>query len=198
MEVVIKKQDADLQVVYGEVYAPLVPDSDGDFMTPVEVRKMAHKFMMNMRNDAVDTQHDNDKNGSFVVESFVTEKGDKDYLPEAWVVGVYVPDPDMWEKVKKGEINGFSFQGMVKSREMTVEVELPDVVEGMTDKSEGHDHKYVVDFADDGTFLGGYTKPDNSGHAHTIERGTITSKAVDSGGNEHTHRYSFNELIRIV
>lgn len=198
MEVVIKKQDADLQVVYGEVYAPMVPDSDGDFMTPVEVRKMAHKFMMNQRNDAVDTQHDNDKNGSFVVESFVAGKNDTDYLPEAWVVGVYVPDPDMWGKVKKGEINGFSFQGMVKSRDMTVEVELPDVLEGPTEKAEGHEHVFVIDFDDDGKFLGGYTKPDDSGHTHTIERGTVTSKADDANGKEHTHRYSFNELIRIL
>ena len=41
----IRKTDDELQIVYGEVYAPNVPDVHGEFMTPVEVRKMAHRFL---------------------------------------------------------------------------------------------------------------------------------------------------------
>jgi hypothetical protein len=41
----IKKQDDALQVVWGEVYAPGFPDSQGDFMTAETVREMAWRFM---------------------------------------------------------------------------------------------------------------------------------------------------------
>ena len=41
----ISKLDHELQVVYGEVYAPGFPDSQGDFMTRETIREMAFEFM---------------------------------------------------------------------------------------------------------------------------------------------------------
>ena len=117
-ECLIKRTDDELQIVYGEVYAPNIPDVHGEFMTPVEVRKMAHRFMQKRILNAVDTNHDNELNGSYIVESFVVdEEGDDSiYLSGAWVIGMHVPDPEVWEAVKSGEINGFSMEAFVVSQ----------------------------------------------------------------------------------
>ena len=40
----ISKVDAELQIVYGEVYAPDFPDSQGDYMSRETIREMAFEF----------------------------------------------------------------------------------------------------------------------------------------------------------
>ena len=40
---VVKSEEQ--QIVYGEVYAPNRPDAQGEYMTAVEIRKMAHEFI---------------------------------------------------------------------------------------------------------------------------------------------------------
>ena len=192
MECLIRKTDDELQIVYGEVYAPNVPDVHGEFMTPVEVRKMAHLFMTKQILDQCDTNHDNNLNGSVVVESFIAREDDVIYIPEAWVIGMHVPDPVMWEAIKSGEINGFSMEAFVHMREKVIEIEVPDVLGGVTVEANGHSHRYTVRFDDDGNFLGGSTAQD-AGHSHKILRGTITEEA-----NGHTHRYSIAEEVNVV
>lgn len=191
-ECMIRKTDDELQIVYGEVYAPNVPDVHGEFMTPVEVRKMAHVFMAKGIVKAVDTNHDNELNGSVVVESFVAREDDTIFLPEAWVVGVHVPDTTLWAAIKSGEINGFSIEALVHLKQKIIEVEIPDVIKGETAKADDHEHRFEVRFDDEGNYLGGQTDTVN-GHSHAIFRGTVTEPA-----NGHTHRYSFAELVRVV
>lgn len=192
MECLIRKTDDELQIVYGEVYAPNVPDVHGEFMTPVEVRKMAHRFMTKQILDHCDTNHDNKANGSMVVESFIAREDDSIYIPEAWVIGMHVPDPVMWEKIKSGEINGFSMEALVQMKEKVIEIELPEVLGGVTVEANGHTHQFTVRFDDDGNFLGGSTAM-STGHVHKISRGTITDEA-----NGHTHRYSIAEEVNVV
>ncbi len=72
----IRKFDEDLQIVYGEVYAPSgVPDSQGDVMSAEAIRKMAHKFLADMRVDQIDINHDHSMTGANVVESFIARRG---------------------------------------------------------------------------------------------------------------------------
>lgn len=191
-ECLIKKLDDELQIVYGEVYAPNVPDVHGEYMTPVEVRKMAHNFMRSQRVDRVDTNHDNELNGSMIVESFIAAADDEVYIPESWVVGMHVPDPEMWAKIKSGEINGFSMEALVRLAEYEIEIEIPEELTGTTSETERHTHTFVVRFDDEGNFLGGTTS-DDAGHSHEILRGTVTETT-----NGHTHRYSFAEMVRLV
>lgn len=188
----IRKTDDELQIVYGEVYAPNVPDVHGEFMSPVEVRKMAHRFMTKGILQAVDTNHDNELNGSMVVESFVAREDDPIFLSEAWVIGMHVPDNDMWTKIKNGEINGFSIEALVHLAEKVVELEIPEVLQGETSEADGHTHRFEVKFDDEGNFMGGLTSNDG-GHRHEIRRGTVTEAA-----DGHTHRYSIAELMRIT
>lgn len=200
MECLIKKTDDELQIVYGEVYAPNVPDVHGEFMTPVEVRKMAHKFLATGdRVRKVDTNHDNEANGSVIVESFIAGEDDLVYIPEAWVVGMHVPDSAVWAKIKSGDINGFSLEALVHLKKKIIEVEMPDVVQGVTavkaddDPDTGHTHRFEVHFDEEGKFQGGQTSTDD-GHFHLINKGTVTEPGPDG----HTHRYSVAEQTTVI
>ena len=181
------------QIVYGEVYAPNRPDAQGEYMTREHIRKMAHEFLRSGKMASIDVMHDNKVvKGCCVVESFVAEDNNTDYIPGSWVVGVHVPDTDLWGRIKKGEINGFSMEAMVTRHDREVDVEIPPVVTGLTSKSEGHEHRFFVTYDDHGQFKGGVTDTVN-GHFHQIVAGTHTQKT-----DGHNHRFSSVDNIRIV
>lgn len=186
-----RKFDNDKQIAYGEVYAPNVPDSQGDFMTAEEIEKMAHGFLREGRVTNIDTEHDLEDNGCVVVESFVARKGDPDFTEGAWVMAVHVPDATMWDDVKKGEFGGFSMYGKAVREPRIIEVEVPDdgILKGETFEAEDHQHLYALKFSEEGVFLGGVTDEVN-GHSHEIKKGTVTELA---GETEHRHRFSFME-----
>lgn len=188
--VTITKADAEMQIVYGEVYVPGVPDSHNEYMTQESVYKAAHGFLKNHNVHNVDKQHDNMPTGAYVVESFIARKGDPDFIEGSWVVGVHIPDADLWEQVKKGELNGFSLQALVTKTLQEVEVTIPEMMEGETEAAEdGHTHRFVAKFDDDGSFVGGETDSVD-GHTHTIVKGTRTEES-----NDHHHRFAFVELM---
>lgn len=113
--------------VVGVVYEPLAEDSDGEFMTEVEIEKAAHWFMKYGRN--VDEQHDYKPNPNCdVVESWIahedTEIGGQAVKKGTWLAKIEVRDVDVWDKIEKHEINGFSFAGL--ARVGTVDVDLSE------------------------------------------------------------------------
>lgn len=183
-----KKADDELQIVWGEVYVPDIPDSDGDFMVRDEIRKMAHDFIRGGRQAMVDVQHDNQLYGSAVVESFIVRDDDTLFIPGSWVVGVHIPSDEIWGQVKKGELNGFSMQADARRVRTQVAVSLPDdgIVKGDTSETAGHSHRFEVVFDEKGNFVGGKTDS-VGGHVHQIKRGTVTEPA---GIDDHTHRFA--------
>lgn len=182
------------RIVFAELYAPMIPDHDNEYMDAEGIRKMAYKFMKAMKLDQIDRQHTNElSTGAGIVESFIARKGDPLFIEGSWVVGVHIPDDGDWDKVKKGEINGFSMEAMVSMEEVEIEVDVPPIIQGTTMKAEdGHDHKFYVSYDDTGKFLGGRTDEIN-GHAHMIRRGTVTEKADD-----HNHRFSHVDDMVII
>jgi hypothetical protein len=187
------KQEGELQIAMGEVYAPNRPDAQGEYMTADQIRKMAHGFLRSGKMASIDVMHGNVvSKGSSVVESYIAGPDDKMFLPGSWVVGVHIPDPVLWAKVKKGEINGFSMEALVTRHEQEVNVEIPPVVSGRTSKSEDHEHQYFVSYDANGVFKGGITNTVN-GHYHTIVAGTHTQSVQG-----HTHRFSSVDNIQIV
>lgn len=197
MSLIIVKSDnpdaPEQHIVMGEVYAP-TPDSVGDYMSREDIQKAAHKFMKDLRLDQVDSQHDNRLvKGAHIVESFIARKGDPNFIEGAWVVAMHIDNPDMWAKIKKGEINGFSLEAMATTTKGEVEVEIPPVISGDTSTNsitkdaapvESHSHQFFVTYDMDGNFLGGSTSR-VQGHSHVIKGGTITETS-----NGHTHRFS--------
>ena len=186
----IKKLDDEEQIVFGEVFAPGFPDSQGDVMSATEVKKMAYNFMQKGLLSNIDTNHSRDPNGSRIVESFIARDNDDTFLPGAWVIGVHVPDKAVWKMVKSGELNGFSLDGMGLRKDTLFEIEMPEILKGETTETAGHVHTFFVKYDQDGNFLGGMTSPALDGHVHQIERGTVTELA-----NGHSHRFSFVEGV---
>jgi Putative phage serine protease XkdF len=186
----ITKLDEELQVAFGEITIPDIPDADGEFMSKQEVRKMAYRFMIKGTPTSIDVQHNNITIQAALVESFIAREEDPDFIASSWVGGVHVADADVWEAIKSGEINGFSIEALVKQKpDQILELIIPEVIKGNTLVSDGHTHKYTIKFDSSGNFLGGSTNKVDD-HTHQIRRATVTEQAVD-----HTHRFSFIELL---
>ncbi len=199
MERKLKLAADEQQIVWGEVYIPDVPDSDGDFMTADSIRDMAYNFLRKSgdgRLGNIDVRHNNKVvKGCSVVESYIARKGDPDgFVPGAWVAGVHIPDKDTWAAIKKGELNGFSMEALVTKTPVEIEMDIPPILSGRTLKhgegDEGHDHEFHVAYDERGNFLGGRTNI-VKGHYHLIKRGTVSEEA---GG----HRHKFAVIDSIV
>lgn len=185
MPLVIKSDTPELQIVYGEVYAPDRLDAQDEFMTRDEIRKMAHEFIRSGKMGQIDVLHNNNiVQGCSVVESFIARDDDPTFIPHSWVVGVHVGDPDLWASIKKGDLNGFSMEALVQRDEQSRSIEIPSVVRGKTTKSEDHEHEFYVSYDNKGNFKGGITNTINA-HYHTIIAGTHTEIAQG-----HSHRFS--------
>lgn len=186
----LTKFDDEQQLVYGEVYAPGFPDSQGDFMTRETIQVMAHDFMRRGLVSKIDVNHSQQESGCYVVESFIARDNDDTFIPGSWVLGVKVPDTQTWSLIKSGELNGFSLDGVGVRVDTVIEVEMPETISGETVESDGHRHRFFVKYDKDGNFLGGRTDRAPDGHWHEILRGTATEL---TGG--HSHRFSFVEGV---
>lgn len=194
---VVVNKDAktpDQRLVYAEVYAPNRPDSDGEYMTAQEIQKMAHAFTARGEMGQIDVMHNNEVvPGVKIVESFIARKGDQDFLEGSWVVGMHVDNDQLWQAIKEDKINGFSMEAMVYRHEREVEIEIPPIVSGSTQKSEdGHVHKFYVSYDDAGHFMGGRTDMVN-GHYHEIRAGTVTELA-----QQHRHKFSAVDDLQVI
>lgn len=185
LPVTICKTDAKRRIVYAEVYRPGMIDTHGDMMQREDVTKMAHRWLSKKNLETrIDTQHDQKSNGSRSVESFVARKGDPDFSEDAWVLGVHIPEDDVWAKVENGELNGFSVEMLVYKQEIEVDVTVdPEHIFKTSDAADGHSHWAVVTCDAMGKIIGGVTSPGPDGHVHQITKGTATSRAEG-----HSHR----------
>ena len=99
------------QIVFGEVYKPDEKDTDGNFMSRETIAKMAHDFLSKQRNAQISKGHSGAKDKGCVVEIFIVREGDPDFKAGSWVVGVHVPDVEVWKSIEAGDITGFSIEG---------------------------------------------------------------------------------------
>lgn len=182
--VTVKSVKADEQIVTGEVYAPYVVDSHGDMMLPDDVKLMAHRFLIGMKNDQIDIQHNNIVIKASVIESFIARDGDPDYNAGAWVLSVKIEDANAWSDIKGGEYSAYSFEALVRREEAVVEMAILNQIFGYTETSLDHEHAFFVKMNDQGKVIGGYTSEAEDGHSHTIMFGTATETT-----EEHSHRF---------
>lgn len=111
----IVKADADNHYVTGIVYEPMVKDSQGNFMTEEEIVKAARWYAKN--GNMVDIQHSfSPLSSASVVESWVAKAdfslGDKAVKKGTWLMTVEIADDNIWSRIEKGEITGFSMGGV--------------------------------------------------------------------------------------
>lgn len=125
----ILKADNETHYVTGIVYEPMVEDTDGNYMTEEEIAKAAHWFMKNA--GKADIQHCFEKAENVeVVESFVA-KSDMEIEGQTikkgtWLMTMEVGDTDVWERIEKGEITGFSMGGKGAYSEVDVDISDPE------------------------------------------------------------------------
>lgn len=128
LECRILKADNDRHVITSVVYEPMKKDAHDNFMTADQIEKAAHWFLKN--GNKVDFQHDfNQAEGCAIVESYIApddmEIGGEPVAKGTWVASIEVQNDDIWDKVQKGEITGFSMGGIGKYAEE--ETDLDDV-----------------------------------------------------------------------
>lgn len=117
-------------MVYGAVLRPDFPiyrnDGENEYyleFTSESIERMARDYMMNYRQGNVTIQHEEYANEVFMVESWIKQDMEKDKsvsvgldksLPiGTWFCGFYVNNNDVWERIKSGELKGFSVEAMI-------------------------------------------------------------------------------------
>ena len=185
--VIFKRKRDDRQIAYGEVYAPMDVDTHGEFMTASDIETLAHKFMLKALSKKIDVNHDNRDGRASAVESFIARTGDPDFTPGAWVLGVKVFDTATWQKIKRGEITGFSMQARVRQIPMVVDMEelAEDQYRGRVNPAadDAHTHDFWVLIDRRGNAVAGQTSEGPDGHTHGIRENNRTDIA---GGHVHT------------
>lgn len=92
------------------------------------VESLARKFMQNGFQNEWSTDHSNDVDGLTVVESWIVSDSnmdktkalnmDSDIGVGDWIVGCYVDNDDVWERVKNGDFGGFSVEAFCNLEEV--------------------------------------------------------------------------------
>jgi hypothetical protein len=182
----IQKQDAINKVEKGIVYTANDVDTDGETMTMDEVQKAAWNFLAQRKEKNIDLQHDWQESGCYVVESYFTEKGDPNFPEHSWVLAVKCTD-EIFKKVEKGELNGFSFGGYSNKFVQRVMLEVAKQIIGETNENlnkdiiPAHKHTFILWYDNDGKLIKGHTDTVQE-HSHKISYGTATDKEA---GHSH-------------
>lgn len=108
------------QIAYGVVLSPYGPDGHGHVIPEDVIEKAAHRYMIFGRQ--IGLFHHGDPIEAYPVESFIAradfelEDGNKDSMVRKgeWILGVYVANPAHWSLFERGEVNGFSIQGLAE------------------------------------------------------------------------------------
>lgn len=121
-------------MVYG---AALIPDKDiyrnngeQEFyisFTKESIEKMSQEFMKEYRQNEVTLDHEEMANDITITESWLVEDPYKDKanalginVPQGtWMIGMKVNQIDVWERVKSGELKGFSVESMISLEEFS-------------------------------------------------------------------------------
>lgn len=106
------------------------------------IEKVARKFNKLKLGDQITLEHGNKTSGIYMVENWIVEHPTKDKsnlygftLPKGTWFSIYSVEenPKVWEKVKQGEFNGFSIEGLFEHKKsdlkLSIEKEINDLTE---------------------------------------------------------------------
>lgn len=111
-----KSGEPERRITLGVVLEPGTEDEQGDVMTPEDIEKAAHQWMI--ESQAAGDMHRAVVKGAKPVESYIapcdftieTADGPETVLKGSWLLAMRWPE-EQWEKVKKGEYTGYSVGG---------------------------------------------------------------------------------------
>ena len=131
-EIEVKLSSDERHICYGPA---LIPNKDiyrnngeNEFyinFTEESIVKMSQEFMKNYKQHEVNLQHEDNVDEVFVAESWIVEDPYKDKanalgfnVPKnTWMIGMKVNNIDTWERVKSGELKGFSVESAIHLEE---------------------------------------------------------------------------------
>lgn len=131
-EVEIKLSSDERHICYGPA---LIPNKDiyrnngeQEFyinFTEESIVKMSQEFLKNYKQHEVNLQHEDNADEVFVCESWIVEDPYKDKanalginVPKGtWMVGMKVNNIEVWDRVKSGELKGFSVESAIRLEE---------------------------------------------------------------------------------
>ena len=110
------------------------------------IKTIYEKFMKNP--NKVNLEHSVDTEGVYLIQSFIknTESGInpvgfEDIENGSWFTAYKVENEDVWQKIKTGELNGFSIEGMFTLLDTDIDIEQefkkdnePDEMEALIDE----------------------------------------------------------------
>lgn len=131
-EVQIKLSSDERHICYGPALIPNMDiyrnNGEQEFyinFTDECIVKMSQEFMKNYRQHEVNLQHEENVDEVFVAESWIVEDPYRDKanalgfnVPKnTWMIGMKVNNIDTWERVRSGELKGFSVESAIHLEE---------------------------------------------------------------------------------
>ena len=113
------------------------------YFTPDTIEKVARRFMKNGYTHDVTLEHGGKTSGVYMVENWIVEHPIKDKsnlygftLPKGTWFGVYsvADNPKVWDRVKSGEFQGFSIEGLFEHQKSDLKLALEKNVEDFTEE----------------------------------------------------------------
>ena len=130
-EIELKEVDAEKRILMGAALIPnkqIYRKNDKNeeyyiYFSEETVRKASELFFMNSNQNNATLEHKQKLEGMSVVESWITEgKNDKstnygfNFPKGTWVISMKVNNDEIWNKVKLGEVKGFSIEGYLADK----------------------------------------------------------------------------------
>ena len=117
------------------------------------IEKLAHSFFKNQNNNNSSLEHETKLSGMSVVEGWIVDDPQKDksnaygktYEKGTWVTMMKVDNDDVWNKVKQGEVKGFSIDALLSLKPLQMSTNIKTEIE-MTEDVQ----KSIVDKVIDG------------------------------------------------
>lgn len=115
-------EEVEQQLVFGWANVTIQEDGttpfdyQGDIIDTDVLESAAYNFVL--QHGLANQEHEMDTECGWLVESMMFTKDKmaalgipEGMIPEGWFVGFYIPDPDVYRKVRDGEYNMFSIEG---------------------------------------------------------------------------------------
>ena len=190
-EILLKEIDAEKRILMGPALIPdkqiyrkndKTKDEYYIYFSKATIRKASELFLMNANQNNSTLEHSQKLKGLSVVESWIIEGQNdksKNYgfdLPQGtWMISMKVNNDEIWDKVKLGEVKGFSIEGYFADKlEMSLknndmeEKAMIEKIKSLIEKSELKSNKVELSLIDD------FTKEANK----TIIEGALFKKEI--------------------
>ena len=171
-EILLKEIDAEKRILMGPALVPdkqiyrrndKTKDEYYIYFSKATIRKASELFLMNANQNNSTLEHSQKLKGLSVVESWIIEGENdksKNYgfdLPQGtWMISMKVNNEEIWDKVKLGEVKGFSIEGYFADKlEMSLknndmeEKAMIEKIKSLIEKSELKSEKFNLGLVDD-------------------------------------------------